>query len=437
MKPTKKLRIGNFHVKEIVFGEKTSFKNGVLTVNKEEAIAYLDPDKELKNIQLHIVHPGDKTRVLPTKSSVEPRFRPDGRAIFPGLTGNLANCGDGDLYAMKGISVISCGKYGNSGDGMLDMSGPGAQHSIFAKMVNLVVYAELINPVKTDVNYRFEKPLKLATHLLADYVAKTLEGQEPEDWEIYELEPGAAEAEKKGLPRVACFVSMNTHVGRENYLHERIFDVDSDNFMPVVLHPNCAFDGAVAVFQGLCGDVVNTYGIQNMPVLKRLYAEHGKTINLAGVIFTPTDGDNRIKFATALAAGELASMLNLDGAIVSTMYGGSNWDIDFFYVLAELEDRGIKTVGFTGEHDGKTYVDPKGDAIVTGGQSGTIFEFPPMDNIIGDLNSVGRDFYFGTWSVHAIHGPSLRPDGSIICNGCLIVDSTNNNGFTTKTVKDF
>lgn len=83
MKPTKKLRIGNFHVKDIVFGAETSFKNGVLTVNREEAIAYLDPDKELKNIQLHIVHPGDKTRILPCKIPVEPRFRPDGRATFP------------------------------------------------------------------------------------------------------------------------------------------------------------------------------------------------------------------------------------------------------------------------------------------------------------------------------------------------------------------
>ena len=78
----KKLRIGNFHVKDIVFGEKTAFKNGVLTVNKEEAIAYLDPNKELKNIQLHIVRPGDSTRILPCKVAVEPRFRRMGAAPF-------------------------------------------------------------------------------------------------------------------------------------------------------------------------------------------------------------------------------------------------------------------------------------------------------------------------------------------------------------------
>ena len=150
MMSAKKLRIGNFHVKDIVFGGKTIFQDGVLTVNKEEAIAYLDPNHELRNVQLHIVHPGDSTRIIPCKVGVEPRFRPDGRSTFPGLMGPRASCGDGDLYAMKGTSVIACGKYGQSSDGMLDMSGPGAEHSFFAQMVNMVVYAEMVNPVGVD-----------------------------------------------------------------------------------------------------------------------------------------------------------------------------------------------------------------------------------------------------------------------------------------------
>jgi glycine reductase len=60
-----------------------------------------------------------------------------------------------------------------------------------------------------------------------------------------------------------------------------------------------------------------------------------------------------------------------------------------------------------------------------------------MDFVIGDLQSVLRDFYHGAWTVHDKYGPSLRPDGSLIVNGCMIVDSTNNSGCTTKTVKDF
>jgi len=437
VKPGKKLRIGNFHVSNIVFGEKTSFKNGVLTVNKDEAIACLDPGKELKNVQLHIVRPGDSTRILPCKVAVEPRFRPDGRSTFPGLTGPRESCGNGDLYAMKGISVISCGKYGQSSDGMLDMSGPGAEHSFFAKMVNLVIYAELINPTNVDQPFRNEAPLKMASHFLADYVAKTLAGQEPENWECYELEPGTAEAEKKGLPRVVYYSQMRGQVGRDKFFNDRVFGLDVENMLPVLVHPNAVFDGQVASFGGLYGDGFYTYAYQNQPMLKRLYQEHGKTINFLGVVFWSCDSADKAKMTSRIISGEIGSMLKADAAIVHSTAGGSNYDIDFFYHLAELEDRGIKTVGFTGEHNGKSMLDPKGNAIVTGGDSGNIFEFPPMDLVIGDIQSVVRDFYHAAWTVHDKYGPSLRPDGSLIVNGCMIVDSTNNCAFTTKTVKDF
>lgn len=433
----KKLKIGNFHVKDIVFGEKTSFKAGVLTVNKEEAIDCLDPNKELKNIQLHIVRPGDSTRILPCKVAVEPRFRPDGRSTFPGLTGPVASCGDGTLYAMKGISVISCGKYAQSSDGLLDMSGPGAEHSFFAKMVNLVIYAELINPTKIDQPFRNEYPLKIAANHLADYVAKTLAGQEPEDWESYELEPGTAEAEKKGLPKVAFFLQTRGQVGRDKFFNCTVLGNDTQSTLPTLVHPNALFDGYLGNFGGLYGDGYSSYTHQNQPVIKRLYKEHGKTINFMGVILYTCDMADQFKQSIKILGGELASMLKLDGAIVSSFAGGSNYDIDFFYMLAELEDRGIKTVGLTGEHNGKSMLDPKGDAIVSGGDSGAIFEFPPMDLVIGDIQSLVRDFYHGAWTVHEKYGPSLRPDGSIIVNGCMIVESTNNSGCMKKTVKDF
>ena len=53
-----KLEIGNFHVKDIVFGRETTFKEGILTVNEKEAIEALNPDGNLKEVELQIVHPG-------------------------------------------------------------------------------------------------------------------------------------------------------------------------------------------------------------------------------------------------------------------------------------------------------------------------------------------------------------------------------------------
>lgn len=91
----KKLEIGNFLVRDIVFGEKTAYEGGILTVNREEATKAINPLGKLKNIELHIVHPGDSVRICPVKGAVEPRFRPDGRALFLDIRDLLQAAGRG------------------------------------------------------------------------------------------------------------------------------------------------------------------------------------------------------------------------------------------------------------------------------------------------------------------------------------------------------
>ncbi len=431
----KKLEIGNFHVKDILFGERTVFRDGILTVNKEEAIASINPDGKLKNIELYVVRPGDSARLVPAKAAVEPRFRPDGRAVFPGYTGPMESAGDGVAYALKDMSVICCGKYSNMVDGMVDMSGPAAEHSVYAKLINLVVYAERTNEKDLDLSIRVETEYRLAAHLLAEYVAKSLKGQTPDDWESYELESGAAEAEKKGLPRVGYFMSVYNQYA--NNCNDMIYGADSHNMLPIFMHPNEVLDGARASQFGMMGQTTSAYGFQNDPTLKQLYKEHGKTINFVGVILYPTDVSNNMKLRVKNTSGRLASSLKLDGAVVSELVGGSNADVDFFYQLSELEDCGVKTVGIMAEHGGKMMQDSKGDAIISGGDTGAIYELPPMDLVIGDIQSTVRDYFYGSWPVHSEYGPSLRPDGSLIVNMYMIADGGNTTGFLTKSVREF
>ena len=40
-----KLEIGNFQVKDVVFGDKSIFRNGILSINKEEAMAFIKEDE--------------------------------------------------------------------------------------------------------------------------------------------------------------------------------------------------------------------------------------------------------------------------------------------------------------------------------------------------------------------------------------------------------
>lgn len=431
----KKLEIGNFHVKDIVFGEKTSYENGILTVNKEEASQVINPDGKLKNIELHIVHPRENVRICPVKAATEPRFRPDGRALFPGYTGAVTSCGDGRLYAMKGIAVLVTAHYSSMNDGVLDMCGPGSEHSYHATTTNLVIYAERTNEKDLELTMREEDELRIAAHYMAEYLGKVLEGMTPEEWEIYSLEENEEKAEEKGLPRVGYVMTVISQL--EKGLNELFLGRDCQNMMPLLLHPNEIFDGFLLAGMGLAGQGLTTYDCQNMPMIKKLYEEHGKTINFVGVILSPADVSDNMKLRNAISTAEIAERLKLEGAFVQEWGGGSNIDVDTFYLIQHLEDKGIKTVGIMAEHVGKMYTDAKADAIVSLGDTSTVIELPAMKKVIGDDESLVRDYYFGAWSSHDTYGPSLRPDHSIIINTFALACGGNNSGWLNRTVKEY
>ena len=60
-----RLEIGNFYVKDIKFGDKLSFDDGVLTINKEKALDFIREDERITEADLYIAKPGDKIRMCP------------------------------------------------------------------------------------------------------------------------------------------------------------------------------------------------------------------------------------------------------------------------------------------------------------------------------------------------------------------------------------
>lgn len=436
----KKLEIGNFYVKDIVFGVETVFEDGVLTVNKDEAVQVINPDGKLKNIELYVVHPGDSVRICPVKGAVEPRFRPDGRALFPGYTGPVSACGEGQLYAMKGIAVLASGRYSSMGDGILDMSGPGAEYCYFAATTNLVINAERTNEKELDYTLREEDEFRISAHYMAEYLGKALEGKQPEEWEIYDLDAGEKQTgektpDAKKLPRVGYVMTVISQLAKG--INDLFLGQDCNNMMPLLVHPQEILDGFLLGGMGLAGQAITTYDCQNLPMIKRLYQEHGKTIDFAGVILSPADVSDSMKLRNAISTAQIAEQLRLDGAFVNEWGGGSNVDVDTFYLIRYLEDKGIKTVGIMDEHIGKVYTDPKADAIVSVGETSPIIELPPMDQVIGDDRSLVRNYYYGAWSTHTTLGPSLRPDHSVIVNTYALACGGNPSSWLKRAVKEY
>ena len=106
-----KLTIGNLHVRDVVLGSENSFADGILTIDKEGAIEYLmAEDDHITSLDIIIARPGDDTRIVPVIETIEPRVRMDGRCLFPGVTGEVVPCGDGELKALKDCCVTVVGK---------------------------------------------------------------------------------------------------------------------------------------------------------------------------------------------------------------------------------------------------------------------------------------------------------------------------------------
>ena len=184
-----KLEIGNFYVRDIVFGNELSLKDGVLTVNKEEALDYIRQDERITEAELYIAKPGDKIRMCPVKEAIEPRIRPDGRGIFPGYTDDLAPAGEGVVYALKNCSVLVVGKHwGGFQDGVIDMSGEGQKYTYFGQLNNIVLVADTNEDFEKHEQQKKNDALRRAGHKLAEFIGACVKGLTPEDTEVYELE---------------------------------------------------------------------------------------------------------------------------------------------------------------------------------------------------------------------------------------------------------
>ena len=123
-------------------------------------------------MDLVIARPGDDVRIVPVKEAVEPRIRPDGRTLFPGITGEVTSAGEGRVHALKGCSVLAVGKHwGSFGDGMIDM-GSGAKYTYYSKLINICMVADTDEEFERYEQQKKNKSLRWAAHRLAEYIGQ-------------------------------------------------------------------------------------------------------------------------------------------------------------------------------------------------------------------------------------------------------------------------
>ena len=419
-----KLEMGHIFINDIQFGEVSKIENGVLYVSEDAVREIVLEDEKIKSVSFDIARPGESVRITPVKDVIEPRCKVEGRGgIFPGVIAKVDTVGSGKTYALKGMAVVTAGKIVGFQEGIIDMTGLGAQYTPFSKLNNFVMVCEPVDDIKP---HDYEKAVRLAGFRVACYLGELSRDLTPDETKVYETY-GIMEGKEKfpNLPRVA-YVQM---LQSQGLLHDTyVYGVDAKKIVPTILHPTEIMDGAIV--SGNCVSACDknpTYVHLNNPVVHDLFEEHGKTINFVCQIITNENVFLADKMRSSDWTAKLCRFLDLDAVIVS-QEGFGNPDTDLIMNTKKIEAEGVKTVIITDEYagrDGKSQSladsDPAADAVVTGGNANQLITLPKLDKVIGTLDYVN---VIAGASDHTLH-----EDGTLEVELQVLTGATNETGF--------
>lgn len=420
----RRLEMGHIYIKDIQFAAESKIEDGILYVNKEAVEAVALEDEHIKSVSFDIARPGESVRITPVKDVIEPRVKVEGRGgVFPGVINKVDTVGEGKTYALKGMAVVTAGKIVGFQEGIIDMTGVGAQYTPFSKTLNLVMVCEPVDDIK---QHDYEKAVRFAGFRVAVYLGELARDLTPDETKVYETY-GVMEGKEKfpDLPRVA-YVQM---LQSQGLLHDTyVYGVDAKKTLSTLMTPTEIMDGAIV--SGNCVSACDknpTYVHENNPVIHDLFEEHGKTINFVCHILTNENVYLADKMRSSDWTAKLCRFLDLDAVIVS-QEGFGNPDTDLIMNTKKIEAEGVKTVIITDEYagrDGKSQsladADPAADAVVTGGNANQVIVLPKLDKVIGTLDYVN--------TIAGGNEHSLREDGTIEVEIQAITGATNETGF--------
>ncbi|HEX6512423.1 MAG TPA: glycine/sarcosine/betaine reductase component B subunit [Chloroflexota bacterium] len=386
-----RLELASFNIRDIDWGSATALRDGLLTVDRDDIRRLILEDSHFKDVQLHLVHPGESVRVINGLDAVEPRWKVSGAGgVFPGFICSTRTVGDGRTHRLAGAAVLEVsapvpGEQTHFREQILDMSGPGAEFTPLSLTHNLVLeftaepsffppgseHPKDVLGGGPEAN-DYSRALHLAGIKAAARLAQASIDQQPDEIEVFDLPKCDA-----GLPRTVCL-----------YHAQRPFLYGEPAALPfpTLIHPNEAFDGAIV---GWRQSYRCTYGDQNHQVLRELCRHHGRDLNFLGVIMFGDESPTRVeKERIASGAAKMAQLLHADAAIMLGI-NGSNLAVDTMLTIQECERLGINTtlvymdVGYGNDDPGFIHAVAEADAIVCIGSRDRPITLPPVERLIG------------------------------------------------------
>ena len=380
------LEIRHYYVEDaqLVDGP-TRLAGSTLLIDRAEVLELLSHEC-LERVELEIVRPGERVRIINVLDMVQPIASETNR-VFPGFLGDPDAVGPGTADRLEGFRILSCGNFPQpqntsltTKDGLIDMAGPEAQMCLGSDTINLAV---VYHPKPDATNEEFDASTRTLTLNLAQFLAQSVSGLQPNETSSHDLSLKVGE-----LPNV-IYVNQLQDQGPliRAYLYGRPLGED---FVPTLIDPLEMMHGAIVSGNYRnCMKKPTSLHTQD-PIVDELLRGHGRDLNFVGVILSRGHhASDQLKLRSASYVARLARFVGADG-VVAAMEGTGNGSVDFFLTLECCEKAGVRTLGAvhelggsTGEDSPLVYSSPYADLLVSTGGVERELTLPPMERVIG------------------------------------------------------
>lgn len=410
-----KLIMESAKVADIKFAQQTKFENGILYLNKNELIKLAQNDEFFSEVNIEIALPGEDKRIVNVVDVIEPRCKIEGGTDFPGFLGEMKTAGEGITRALKGMAVVLCDRHKHwiHSKSLIDMKGLGAELGRYGKMPLLVV-----DPVhKGDPDdWELAHALRVAAFKISVYIAKTLTDDQVEEkleYDNYNINPS--------LPTIAYYYQLYSSQHDPKGVPDPVFyGVPISTTLPLNVSPTEVIDGAVT--SGYTIRMMETYSIQNHPIVTELLQRHGKDLNFGGVVIDSCSMEPVRRAISGMMIGNIMkNVLKADGVIMTKVLGGAP-NVDLGVAATECENRGIKTsmilqvLNTKASLDSEVLFNDKRLNAIT--NTGVIFELTSLSKLEIVYGGTDETPVFNDNKRQKAGDPSIDVEMRFIC-GCL------------------
>src|SRR5215831_15942611 len=159
-------------------GAATRLAGGALEIDLAGLTALLEADPRLERVHIDLASPGEACRIGRVFDVYAPRAKDDGDGDFPGLLGPPVRAGRGRTRALGGVAVVVTDQQPDRSAALavIDMSGPVAELTAFARTHNVVISA---SPAPGTGRSEYLAAIRQAGLRTAVHLAQAARGRSP------------------------------------------------------------------------------------------------------------------------------------------------------------------------------------------------------------------------------------------------------------------